>query len=153
MVVTSERSKIIVFICSIIIISLSIFSGCLDNNGNEKLADLTVTGLSIPRVTPEVNEFFTVIVQISNIGEYSSGEYDVVIHAKNITSGSIASLGTFRRSSLEAGATTPFLAKQLSLNLAGPYELSAELLPVGFKEQRDDNNGHTIQIQVNETEP
>lgn len=110
--------------------------------------DLTVSSVSIYPPQPKAGQRFTVVVYVENVGNAASGEYDLAMHIKDLSRGSVYPIGTFRREPLHPGENVPWQSESRIVNYPGSHEFLVEIRPFNFADRSAQNNTHRKVFQV-----
>jgi hypothetical protein len=102
-------------------------------------ADLAVTGIVIIPNEPVAYEDFEGMVTVMNLGQTSSGEYDIAVILKD-PQGKTRSFPVDRQEPLIPGAEATIPVVELSMNAVGKCEMRVEIKPIQFTDGKAENN-------------
>jgi hypothetical protein len=131
-----------------------------DNTNNDKEYQITVVAPDLPDLAivsilvfpqqPQAGKMFYAEVNVKNIGNIASGDYDIAIHIKDISRGYVYPIGTFRRGPIQPGQQyVVWMSDMVRVNDPGSFQLWAEINPFQFDDEDDDNNIKYLSFTVN----
>jgi hypothetical protein len=105
-----------------------------------KRPDLTVASIQVYN-NPQKPRHFTFTVDVTNLGDAPSGEYDVAMYIKEMATGSIYPVGTFRQKPMNPGEKyCVYQELDRMVNNTGPHQLHVEIKPFMFEDRNPQNN-------------
>lgn len=132
------KEKIVAIISIALICSIPAF--CNTVHG----PDLTISAIQVyPQnpIKPKAGKYFTVQVEVANIGNTISGQYDIELFIKDVVRGSTYPIGIFRQGPMNPNDNYQvYSSNKRMVNEPGFYRIHAEIKPFLFEDANPENN-------------
>ena len=111
--------------------------------------DLAVASTQVYN-NPQKPRHIMFTVDVTNLGNAPSGDYDLLMNIKDVSRGAVYPVGTFRRTTMKPGEKyCVYQEMDRMVNNSGPHQLYVEIRPFMFEDGNPSNNIVTKDFYVN----